>query len=95
VAGLNLTFVAGLAWFIITTSETAPYVLLFGLPSQAAPLFILPWLAALLTLGLLVLTVLAWKNRDGSVAWRVSHSLLILAALGFVGLLSYWGLLTG
>lgn len=53
------------------------------------------WLLAgtVLTLGLLIFTVLAWKNNYWSF-WKRSHySLITLGALVFIPFLTYWNLL--
>jgi hypothetical protein len=47
-------------------------------------------LAALLTVGALVYTVLAWKDRYWGVAYRVYYTLVTVAAVGFVWFLHYW-----
>lgn len=46
-----------------------------------------------LTLGLIVFTVLAWKNQYWSLVGRVHYSLLTTAAIGFISFLTYWNLL--
>jgi hypothetical protein len=50
-------------------------------------------LSAALTVGALVYTVLAWKDRYWGIAWRVYYTLVTLAALGFVWFLNHWNLL--
>jgi hypothetical protein len=47
-------------------------------------------LAALLTVGALFYTVLAWKNGYWSVAYRAYYSLATVAAIAFVWFLHYW-----
>jgi hypothetical protein len=52
------------------------------------------WLPSVpLTLGIVVLAVLAWKNRYWGVASRVHYTLVALAAVLFVVLLSNWNLI--
>jgi hypothetical protein len=57
-------------------------------------------LAAMLTVGALVYTVLAWTGLGDpqgrpywGVAWRVYYTLVTLAAVAFVWFLNYWNLL--
>jgi hypothetical protein len=92
-AVLNLAFVIALLIFIINTSMEQEYLLLFGLPSRAALLFIIPWFTALLGIALLVLVVLVWQNRRGSLLGRVYYTAVTVAVLGFIWVLNSWGLL--
>jgi hypothetical protein len=50
-------------------------------------------LAAFLTAGALVYTVLAWKNSYWSIAARLHYTLVTIAALAFVWFLNLWNLL--
>jgi hypothetical protein len=50
-------------------------------------------LAAVLTAGALVYTVLAWKNSYWGIAGRAYYTLVTVAAVAFVWLLNYWNLL--
>ncbi len=50
-------------------------------------------LAAVLTAGALVYSVLAWKDSYWSVAGRVYYTLVTVAAVAFVWFLNYWNLL--
>jgi len=93
VATLHLAFMALLLILIINTSNAQPYLLLFGLPPEAAPLFIVPWVAGALSLGLVLLAWPVWRERFWSLAGRIHYTLVTLAALGFVWLLLDWGLL--
>jgi hypothetical protein len=47
-------------------------------------------LSAVLTVGALFYTVLAWKDRYWGVAYRVYYTLMTIAAVGFVWFLNYW-----
>jgi hypothetical protein len=50
-------------------------------------------LSAVLTVGALVSTVLAWKDGYWGVAFRAYYTLLTVAAVAFVSFLNYWNLL--
>jgi pimeloyl-ACP methyl ester carboxylesterase len=91
---LNLAFLVALVSVVRNVAASNWIILMFGLPSAAAPLFVIPPLAAVLTFGLPVFTVLAWKHGYWTVMGRVHYSLLTLAALAFIWFLQYWGLLT-
>jgi pimeloyl-ACP methyl ester carboxylesterase len=90
---LNLVFLAGLAAFVAQTAAAQEPLLLFGLPPVAAPLFALPLLSAGLTLAVAVLAAWAWARRQWSTAARLHYGLVALAAVAFLGLLAWWGLL--
>ena len=47
-------------------------------------------LSAVLTIGALVYTVLAWKNRYWSLAGRAYYTIVTIAAVAFVWFLDYW-----
>jgi hypothetical protein len=49
--------------------------------------------SALLTVGALIYTVLAWKDRYWGVAFRFYYTLVTVAAVAFVWFLNYWNLL--
>jgi hypothetical protein len=50
-------------------------------------------LSAVLTVGALLYSVLAWKNSYWGIAARVHYTLVTVAALAFVWFLNYWNLL--
>jgi hypothetical protein len=52
------------------------------------------WLAAaVLTVPLIGLSVLAWKNRTWGIGSRIHYTLISIAAVAFVWFLNYWNLL--
>jgi hypothetical protein len=50
-------------------------------------------LAAVLTVGALLYSVVAWKNSYWGIAARVHYTLVTVAAVAFVWFLNYWNLL--
>jgi CubicO group peptidase (beta-lactamase class C family) len=50
-------------------------------------------LSAVLTVGALVYTVLAWKDHYWGVAFRTYYTLVTVAAVAFIWFLNYWNLL--
>jgi hypothetical protein len=50
-------------------------------------------MSAILTIGALIFTVLAWKNRYWGIAGRLYYTLVTIAAVSFVWFLNYWNLL--
>jgi len=91
VSALNLAFMTGV-WVLSkkALAENYGWVTLVGFsPSSSRTLFLLPWLASLLTVVLLVFSILAWKNHW----WRrfelVCFSLGTLGAISLTGILFY------
>ena len=83
---LNLLFLVGIAiWFRPERPSE-----LHGIPLSVALVMGLGVLAALLTVGALVYTALAWKNRYWGAAYRVYYTLVTIAAAAFVWFLNYW-----
>ncbi len=83
---LNLLFLVGVA---LRFPPTQPSVL-HGLALITKIALGLGVLAALLTAGALVSTVLAWKNSYWGIAGRAYYTLVTLAAVAFVWFLNYW-----
>ena len=86
---LNVLFLVGTVWGM-----------LWGRPNELleASLILkialgLGVLAAVLTVGALVYTALAWKNRYWSMAGRLYYTLVTIAAVAFVWFSTYWNLL--
>ena len=85
---LNLLFLVGtMLW---GDPAIAP---LFGVPLNYRLVLVLPIIAAVLTIGALVYTVLAWKDSYWGIAWRVYYTLVTLASVAFVWFLNNWNLL--
>jgi CubicO group peptidase (beta-lactamase class C family) len=83
---LNLLFVVGtVLWF-----NPVP---VFGVSMIYRIVLGVGVLAAVLTVGALIYSVLAWKNSYWSIAARVHYMLVTVAAVAFVWFLNYWNLL--
>ncbi|GAA3204205.1 hypothetical protein GCM10017690_09400 [Microbacterium terregens] len=89
-AGLNLVYVGGLALVLLNTE---PILLAFGLPAGVWPLLLAPFAAICATVLLVVLLVLAWVRRDGSLFHRVVLSISAAASVVFAVWLMVRGLL--
>jgi hypothetical protein len=83
---MNLLFVAGM--FLWNNPFPS-----FGIPWQLKVVLGLGVFSALLTVGALIYTLLAWKNNYWGVAFRAYYTLVTVAALAFVWYLNYWNLL--
>jgi CubicO group peptidase (beta-lactamase class C family) len=83
---LNLLFVVGtVLWF-----NPVP---VFGVSMIYRIVLGLGVLAAVLTVGALIYSALAWKNSYWGIAARVHYTLVTVAAVAFVWFLNYWNLL--
>ena len=67
--------------------------LAFGVTPLLTTLFILALVSAILAVGVVILAVLAWRERFWSVGGRVHYTLVALAQLSFAWELVYWNLL--
>jgi hypothetical protein len=86
---LNLVFLIG---FPLSLWLIGAWKLVYGVPAVVVALLCIPILTTVLTLGLPIFTVLAWKNKYWSVIGRSHYSLITLAALVFIPFLAYWNL---
>jgi hypothetical protein len=91
---LNVLFVIGLGLFVIGLLSTVSNPVFFlGVPPLLTTLFVLALVSAILTVGIVVGTILAWWGHFWSTGRRVHYTLVALAALAFAGELLYWNLL--
>jgi hypothetical protein len=90
VAALNLIFLIGLAILLPKAYELG---LEYGMPPLLSLLFLLPRIAALLTIVLLLVLPLIWWRSSWRLGGRALYTLLVVATLAFIPLLRYWNLL--
>jgi hypothetical protein len=88
VSALSMLFLIGLL-----TILSNPTVFNWGVPPIMTVFLAIALLAAVLTIGLVIFTVLAWKNKYWSLAGRLHYTLITLAALAFIWFLNQWNLL--
>lgn len=81
---LGIGFLFGLGSVVLKTAQENPFLLGLGVPGSAAPIFLLPWLVILATIGTALYTVAAWKRHWWSLASRVHYSLVTFACFSFV-----------
>jgi CubicO group peptidase (beta-lactamase class C family) len=86
---LNLIFLIGFVLSFIMIGEGFVY----GMPAAVIALLVVPIAAAILTIGLVIFTILAWKNQNWSLAGRIYYSLITLTCIGFILFLNYWNLI--
>jgi len=82
-----LLFVIGL---LMVLSD--PMELMFGVPSALKVFLLFPIISAVLTIGVLIYTVLAWKEKYWTGCARFHFTLIALASLIFIWFLNYWNL---
>lgn len=88
VGGLSLLFLLGMPMgFIATFMET------YTVSPAIKTMLSLPIISAVLTVPLVILVVLLWRRREGSLFVRLQHTVLALAAVLFIPFLHYWRLL--
>jgi CubicO group peptidase (beta-lactamase class C family) len=83
--GLLAAFLAGLA-----SVSSDPYAVFAGGSTLLDVTLALPWVAALLTLGVVGVAGLAWRDREWGLGTRLHYTLLALVALVVVWELYYW-----
>ena len=84
---LNILFLVGTALWGMPTSE------LHSISLLAKIVLGLGVTSAVLTVGALIYTALAWKNNYWGIAARAFYTLVTVAAVAFVWFLNYWNLL--
>lgn len=87
---LNLIFLIGLPLYLWLIGV---WKLVYGVPTVAIALLCLPLIAAILTLALPVIAVIAWNRGYWSLTERSHYSFATLAAIIFIPFLLYWNLL--
>jgi hypothetical protein len=81
---MALGFLIGVGMVIVGTLDSNPFLLGFGAPANARPLFYLPWLVVPAAIGVLIFGRRAWSERWWSLAGRIHYLLVALACVGFV-----------
>ena len=79
--------------FVVSTALWGNPVPLFGVSTTYKIVLGLGVLSAVMTVGALVYTVLAWKDGYWAVTFRIYYTLVTVAAVAFVWFLNYWNLL--
>ena len=92
-AAISVLFVLFTAGLFIFMGNMTWYSVFFGTPTFLKVLLALPVLAAVLTVGALIFTALAWKGGYWKVAGRIHYTLVALAAVAFIWSLNFLNLL--
>lgn len=91
---LAVVFVSGLAFFALSSIESTPMLLLSALSAWSAPLFVIPYLLALLAAAGLLLALLVWARRVWSVWGRLYFTLVAVCAVAYVAMLAVTGMMS-
>ena len=65
----------------------------FGLPSYLSVIRFAPWLMIALVIGMVGCAMLSWTRRYWGTARRIYYSLVVLAAMAFLGWAYFWNLI--
>lgn len=84
---LNIIFAVGVTVLFAQVAAKP-----FGIPPAMTIIMIVPVVTALLTLGMVVFSVLAWKDGYWRLGGRLFYTLATLAGLVFIWLVNYWHL---
>jgi CubicO group peptidase (beta-lactamase class C family) len=87
IAGLNVLFPIS---FIIAASN--PNELIYGISRLLRAILVIPILTAILTIGLVVVTAIAWINGDLNLWLQLYYSIVAIVSIGFSLWLNYWNL---
>jgi pimeloyl-ACP methyl ester carboxylesterase len=90
---VGLAFIVAVGVLIAVTAQENPYLIGFGVPANARPLFFLPWLFMLGTAGVVVLAIVAWKRGWWSLPGRLHYSFIACACVGLIAGIASLGLL--
>ena len=81
-----------MAWTILRTTQSSRFLLAFGVPRWAEPLFVIPWVVLVLGIAALALAIVAWRRGWWGASARAHYTAVSLACLSFVGILLYFHL---
>jgi hypothetical protein len=90
---LGLVFVIAVGAVLLVTAQDSPFLLGFGVPGNARPLFILPWLFMLGTGGVVLFAITAWRRRWWTLAGRLHYLFIACACVGLIAGIVDLGLL--
>jgi len=87
VAILNVVFIVGIVALFMNIMANPT-----GIPGVLPIVMTIPVLTALLTVGMLIFSVLAWKNGFWKLGGRFFYTLVALSGLVFTWIVNYWHL---
>jgi pimeloyl-ACP methyl ester carboxylesterase len=90
---LGLAFVIAVGAVILVTVQDNPFLLGLGVPGNARPLFMLPWLFMLGTAAVVFFAIAAWRRRWWTLAGRLHYLFIACACVGLIAGIANLGLL--
>jgi len=78
---LGLAFIVALGAVILVTAQDNPFLLGFGVPAGAKPIFVLAWIFLLGTVVVVLLAISAWRQRWWTLAGRLHYLFIALACI--------------
>jgi pimeloyl-ACP methyl ester carboxylesterase len=91
--GTLLVFLIAITAMIVQLALKNDNRLFFGLPSDLRNWFFLPLIAAFLSLGMLIASLISWLRSYWNVWLRIYYTLLCLSAMVCILVLARWGIL--
>jgi hypothetical protein len=89
ISGLNMVFIIGFAISYGLLNDSFVY----GVPPVITDFLVIPLINVVLTVGLVVFSILVWKQGYWHIRLRLYYSLITLTSVGFFFFLNYWYLL--
>lgn len=89
---IAVIFVVGLNYFVFQALDKEAYLIVSSISGSAAPLFVLPFILALLALLILAAWFLLWLKRAGSIWGRLYYTFLTVCVVGYVAMLAATGM---
>jgi CubicO group peptidase (beta-lactamase class C family) len=92
-AALNLVFLIGFPLAFLGRIEGGTPAFLYGVPTLAAVLLIIPPVTAMLSVAAAIAVAGMWRDAGLSLAVRLEHMLVTCALLGFVAFAVFWNVM--
>ncbi len=89
IASLTVLVIIGLAMIPFSDPEQIAY----GVPPLLQGLLGSTWLIVALVVGLLLCTIVAWRNHYWRLSGRLHYTSVLLAGVAFAWFLQHWNLL--
>ena len=89
--GMSAFFLLFLVGLAVAAGDLEQFF--YGVPSVFKVSLAFPVAAAILAVGVLVFTLIAWRKKYWTGCSRIHYTLVFLAALAFLWLLNFWNLL--
>jgi len=92
-AGWAFALLSVVFWLVFTMMMSNLNQVIFGLPPVMEAIMYVPWILAVLLIGVLLGAVFAWLRKYWTLTGRIFYTVLALMAIAHIWFLSYWNLL--